>query len=717
MKYPKLDTPFKIGNVEIRNRFVMLPMTIEKTENYAIGEDLINFYEQRAKGGAGLIEIGSCYVCDCFDTEPKYHTTTGAVGVWDDQFIPGLKATADACHKHGAKLAAQLQLCYEWRLDGTQPLLSYAPSKDVMSGPFVGMPEREFTVEEIHQVVEQYGQAARRCKEGGIDIIEIHAGIGYMVMRFISKYSNHRTDEYGGDTKGRCKLLTDIIDEIHKTCGEDMPILVRYSADDLMPGGQRVEDLKEVIEVVEAHGVDAWSIQAGFHEAPRPVANQLVPEGEFIYLSKEAKKYTKLPCFPGTRINHLDVCEKILTDGSGDAAGMARHWIAEPEMGVKVHEDRIDEVKPCIVCSRCLDNIFIGKPCKCSVNPNVYFSQYGLPEEHPATDTDKKILIIGAGAAGCEAARNLKLRGYNNITVVDQKKKVGGLLNLAQVLNDEIIPLTAWYQNEMKRLGIDVRLNTKADANFVANFGADEVIVATGPETSSPDVPGKNNKNVIDSHALKELVEGHNTPGMGFMWGLSCLGMGMLGAPLPLMQWGLGTHILVKKNLVVIGGGFAGIEVASSMHEGRNVTVVEPRKKAGDQIGIIDKNPELRALKSAGVRIMTDTKVVAYTKEGVVVEATADTKDNMKTEYKQGQQTTIPADTIICGTEMVDNTSLYDEVLAKGIDADHVHIIGGGAPHKEDKIGPVADADPYKTPEFKRVLESVRDGYILGMTL
>ncbi|MDO5334811.1 MAG: FAD-dependent oxidoreductase [Coriobacteriia bacterium] len=189
------------------------------------------------------------------------------------------------------------------------------------------------------------------------------------------------------------------------------------------------------------------------------------------------------------------------------------------------------------------------------------------------------------------------------------------------------------------------------------------------------------------------------------------------GHPLPLMQWGLGTHILVKKNLVVIGGGFAGIEVASSMHEGRNVTVIEPRKKAGDQIGIIDKNPELRALKKAGVRIITDTKVCAYTKEGVVVEALVDTKDNMKTEYRQGQKTTIPADTIICGTEMVDNTSLYDELLRQGMDAKHVHIIGGGAPHKEDKIGPVADADPYKTPEFKRVLESVRDGYILGMTL
>lgn len=698
MKYEKLNTPFKIGNVELRNRFVMLPMTIEKTDNYHVGDDLCDFYEQRAKGGAALIELGSCYICDCFDTHPKYHTTTGAVGVWDDCFIPGLTRTAEVCHKHGAKLAAQLQLCYEWRPDGTHELLSYAPSKDVVSGPFVGMPEREFTKEEIQLVVKQYGDAALRCQKAGIDIIEIHAGIGYMVMRFISKYSNHRTDEYGGSTENRCRLLTDIIDEIHRQCGDDYPILIRYSADDLMPGGQRVEDLKEVIECVEAHGIDAWSIQAGFHEAPRPVANQLVPEGEFIYLSKEAKKYTKLPCFPGTRINHLDVCEQILLDGSGDAAGMARHWIAEPEIGIKVAEGRSEEVRPCIVCSRCLDNIFVGKPCKCSVNPNVYFSQFGLPQDKPAENPNKKFLIVGAGPSGLEAARTLKMRGYKNVTVVDQKKKPCGLLNLAQVLNDELPPLVDWYNNEIKRLGIDVRCNTKATPEFIKNFGADEVILAVGPETVSPDVPGKNNKNVIDSHALKELVEGKNTPGMGFMWGLSCFGMGILGAPLGLMKWGLGTHLLVKKRMAVIGGGFAGIEVASAMNEGREVTVIEPNKKAGAEIGIIDKNPELRKLKKEGVKILTSTKVKAYTKEGVLC------------EDAEGKQFTVPADTIIAGTVCVDNTALYDMVKA-----DNVHLIGNASPH--DGWEGVKENDPYKTDEYKRCLEAVRDGYLVGMKL
>ena len=610
MKYEALTTPFKIGNVEIRNRFVMLPMTIEKTDNYAIGDDLIDFYEQRAIGGAGLIEIGSCYVCDCFDTHPKYHTTTGACGVWDDCFIPGLTRTAEACHKHGAKLAAQLQLCYEWRPDGNTELLSYAPSKDVVSGPFVGMPEREFTI----------------------------------------------------------------------------------------------DDLKEVIEVVEKHGVDAWSIQAGFHEAPRPVANQLVPEGEFIYLSKAAKQYTKLPTFPGTRINHLDVCEKIIEDGSGDAVGMARHWIAEPEIGLKVKEDRAEEVRPCIVCSRCLDNIFVGKPCKCSVNPNVYFSQYGLPQDHKVSgdEAKKKILIIGAGPAGLEAARTMRMRGYTNVTVVDQKKKACGLLNLAQVLNDELPPMVDWYNNEIKRLNIDVRLNTEVTPAYIKDFGADEVILAVGPETVSPDVPGKDNKNVIDSHALKALVEGKGTPGKGFMWTMSCFGMNVLGAPLGIMKWGLGTHILVGKSMAVIGGGFAGIEVASAMNEGREVTVIEEAKKAGAEIGIIDKNPELRKLKSEGVKILTSTKVKEYNKEGVVC------------EDAEGKVFTVPADTIITGTKCVDNTSLYDQM--KGVVPEgHLHLIGNASPHTTwAGVGP---HDPYKTDEYKRLLEAVRDGYLIGMTI
>lgn len=694
VKYEALLKPAKIGNVELPNKMVMLPMTIEKADHNHIGEDLLDFYEQRAKGGAALIEIGSVYVCDIFDTKPKYPTTTGAIGAWDDEFIPGLKACAEVVHKHGSKLAAQLQLCYEWRATAEDELMSYAPSKEVVSGPFVGMPEREFTKEEIKILVKQYGEAARRCKEAGIDVIEIHAGIGYMMMRFISKYSNHRTDEYGGSTENRCRLLCEVIDEIHRTCGDDMPILIRYSADDLMPGGQRVEDLPEVMKIVESHGIDAWSIQAGFHEAPVPVANQFVPEGEFIGLCKAAKEHTSLPCFPGTRINHLDMCEKVINEGYGDMVGMARHWIAEPNIVSHIREGHPELVRPCIVCSRCLDNIFVGKPCKCSVNANVFFNEYGLPQDKPTDDPNKKILIVGAGASGLECARTLVERGYKHVTVVDKKSKPCGLLNMAQVLNPELEWLVDWYKEEIKRLDLDVRLNINATPEYIKDFGADEVILAVGPETVEPDVPGINGKNVISSTALKELVEGHGTPGKGFMWAMSAFGMGVLGAPVGLMRWGMGLHLLVKKRLAIIGGGFAGLEVAHSMMHDREVYVIEEAKSAGSEIGIIDKKVEIRVIKEGGVKILTSTKLKAVSNKGIMVE-------NLET----GEKSNIPVDTVILSLPVVDNTKLWEEM--KGVmGEDHLHIIGNAYNKRpEDKY------------EYKRCLEAVRDGWLLGMTL
>ena len=607
-KYQKLVEPFKIGNVELRNRFVMLPMTIEKVDNYHVTDDLVDFYEQRAKGHAGLIEIGSCYVCDCFGTEPKYHTTTGACGCWDDEFIPGFQRIAEVCHKHGSKVAAQLQLCYEWRASGDDPLLSYAPSKDVPSGPFVGMPEREYTKEEIAEVVKQYGQAARRCKDAGIDIIEIHAGIGYMVMRFLSKYSNHRTDEYGGSAENRARFLCEIIDEIHKTCGDDMPILVRISADDLMPDGNRIADTLELIPIIEAHGVDAWSVQAGFHEAPRPVANQIVPEGEFIDLAKQVKTVTSKPVFPGTRINTLDMCEKVVTEGYGDAVGMARQFIADPDTARKVEEGRPEQVRPCIVCSRCLDNIFIGKPCQCSVNANVWEGvEVGLPQDKPATEK-QHIAVVGAGPGGLEAARVAAERGHK-VTVLEKSDKLAGLLTMAQVLNANIEPLVSYWNEEMKlHPNIEIKLNTKVDVDTLRALNPDQVIVSPGGGIIPIDVPGIDGKNVVKSEDIKAMCNGIVPEGKGMIWKAAVAAIKAQGGTVGFMRMGLnmksGPTAIVGKRVVVVGGGFAGLEVAEAMCDGREIWVIDPAKKLGNGIGIIDKNPTINLLKKKGVHLM-----------------------------------------------------------------------------------------------------------------
>lgn len=691
-KYDKLLEPISIGKVGLKNRFVMLPMTIEKVDNYHVGDDLVDFYEQRAKGGVGLIEIGSCYVSDCFDTTPKYHTTTGACGAWDDQFIPGYRRVAESCHAYGSKVAAQLQLCYEWREHGSDELHSYAPSADVMSGPFVGMPEYELTVDQIQAIVKQYGQAARRCKEAGIDIIEIHAGIGYMVMRFLSKYSNHRTDEYGGDERGRSKFLTDIIDEIHRTCGEDMPIIVRISADDLMPDGNRIEDTLKIIPIVEEHGIDAWSIQAGFHEAPRPVANALVPEGEFIDLAKQAKTVTSLPVFPGTRITGLDMCEKVLAEGYGDLVGMGRSFIADPDIPNKVAAGHPELVRSCIVCSRCLDNIFIGKPCQCSVNANVMHSDLGLPENKPA-ERSKHLVIVGAGPAGLEAARVAAIRGHK-VTVIDHGDRIAGLLNMAQVLNEKIEGYVSYWQNEMKRYdNVTFMLNTEATTDLIKSLDPDEVFVAPGGGVLDLDFPGRDTKYVVSSQDIKDMVAGKVPEGKGLLWRAAVTAIKAQGGTVGFMRMGLnmasGPTAVVGKRLLVVGGGFAGLETAGAMNSNREVTVIDTAKKLGNGIGIIDKNPELRKLKKEGVRLMPLTELVGVSKKGVA------TLRNVET----GETEELEVDTVLLSLGVRANTDLYDKIKAV---------------FPEAKL--LGDAT---TPEGKvfRTLEAVEGGFIAAMAV
>lgn len=691
-KYQKLLEPFKIGKVELQNRFVMLPMTIEKVDNYHVTDDLVDFYEQRAKGGVGLLEIGSCYVCDCFGTEPKYHTTTGACGCWDDQFIPGLKKVADVCHPYGTKVAAQLQLCYEWRASGDDPLLSYSPSMDVPSGPFVGMPEREFTKEEIAILVKQYGEAARRCKEAGIDIIEIHAGIGYMVMRFLSKYSNHRTDEYGGSAENRARLLCEIIDEIHRICGDDMPILVRISADDLMPDGNRIEDTLEIIPIVEKHGVDAWSVQAGFHEAPRPVANQIVPEGEFIDLAKQVKTVTNKPVFPGTRIKSLDMCDKVVNEGYGDAVGMARQFIADPATAAKVKAGHPEQVRPCIVCSRCLDNIFIGKPCQCSVNANVWQGvEVGLPENHPATEK-QHVVVVGAGPGGLEAARVAAERGHK-VTVLDKSDRVGGLLGMAQVLNANIEPLVSYWPEEIKKHPtIEVKLNTKVDIDTLKALNPDQVIVSPGGGIIQIDVPGIDGKNVVKSEDIKDMVAGKVPEGKGMIWKAAVAAIKAQGGTVGFMRMGLnmktGPTAIVGKSVVIVGGGFAGLECAEAMCEGRDIIVIDEAKKMGNGIGIIDKNPTINLLKKKGVKLMPLTKLVEVTKKGAKVK-------NIET----GEEQVLECDTVLTALGVQQNTDFYDEVVKIW---PHAKLIGDAT-----------------TPAGKvyRTLEAVKGGYEASMAI
>ena len=470
-----------------------------------------------------------------------------------------------------------------------------------------------------------------------------------MVMRFLSKYSNHRDDEYGGSAENRARLLTEIIDAVHESC-PGIPIIVRTSADDFMPGGSRIEDLLEIVPIVEKHGIDAWNVQVGFHEAPKPVANFLVPEGEFIHFAKEVKEATDLPVYPGTRITSEKMCEKVVEEGYGDLVGMARSLIADPEFVNKTEAGRTDLIRSCIVCSRCLDHSLLGKPIQCSVNANVTNHDMGLPENKPA-QAKKHVAIVGSGPAALEAARVLDIRGHR-VTLVEKSDRIAGLLNMAQVLNPYLEPYVAYWNALIEEHpNIDLRLNTKATPEYLRSLNPDEVIVAPGGKIIMLDVPGVSNKNVVSSQDVKDLVSGTVPEGKGFLWRSAMQAIKTQGGTVPFMRMGLKMHTLIGKRLVIVGGGFAGLECASSMAEGREVILVEESKKLGNGIGVVDRKPTINALKGKGVKTLTCTKVKEIKKNGILVENT-----------ETHEQTLIECDTILLALGVEEDHALFDEI-------------------------------------------------------
>ncbi|MHB8072396.1 NAD(P)/FAD-dependent oxidoreductase [Desulfosporosinus fructosivorans] len=674
----KLFEPIKIGNVEIKNRTALLPMSTELTNDHYVTDRMVDFYAQRAKGDVGLLTVGTVYVSDFRGTHPLYPPHRGAAGIWSDEFIPGWKKLTSAVRENGGKSCAQLNLYYEWRRSNTLPLEPVGPSEGP-SGPFVSY-VREATVEEIQIMISEFGDGARRAREAGFDVIELHAGIGYGVNRWLSPYSNKRTDAWGGSLENRMRFLLEIIKDCQAKAGTDIPLMVRLSADEYMPGGHTIEDTKKIIPILEKAGIVAFSIQAGFHESERPLVNQFVPDGCIVDLATECKTVTKLPVMAGYRIDSPEMANEIVTQGRADMVGFARALVADPDLVKKYREGRPETIRRCIVCSRCLDNIFVGKHLDCSVNAEVA-STLGKPTP---SSKRKKVAVIGAGPAGMEAARIAAMRGHT-VTLFEKGSRLGGSWNLASILNYRLERPLAWYKQELAKLPIDIRLNTEVTETILDQLKADEIIVAPGGDPIIPDVPGVNGKNVLGGHDIKKLMDGI-PPKKGLLWRFAAIGAKTFSGYHKLMRFALGIPWPLKRRLVVIGGGFAGCEVAFELNKGREVTIIEESKKIGYDIGPIDRKTELNILKQNGVRMEALTKVKEFTRNGV------------KIIKQDGTEGLIEADSVMLSLGVKENKKLYERLSKK---FENVHLIGDG-------VGEGV---------IRRTREAIRDGYDIGMRI
>ena len=642
IKHPHLASPASIGNLELKNRMIMAAMGSNfASEDGHTTDQLIAYYEERARGGIGLIILETSAI-----TWPAGASMPNMIGFSKDEFIPSLQSLTQRIHQHGSKIAAQLnhsgKIAQEDVIAGRPiPVPSIPKSEpsdmfglltqdEIMNFIKAGGPDgkgpryHELSVDEIQQEVQHFVDAAKRAKASKFDAIEIHAGHGYLISSFLSPAINKRTDEYGGTAEKRARLLVEIISQIKQQI-EDFPVLVRLDANEYrIENGITPADFLITASMAQEAGADAIDVSAygntskgiAFTEAP------LVHEpGGFLDFVKMAKKELTIPIIAVGRIE-LDVAEKGLKNNEFDFLAMGRKVLADPGLPNKVISGQEHLIRPCIYCYVCVSQIFINKPMMCAVNSQLGNEHRSENIIHSTAD-QKKILVIGAGPSGMESARLLAMRGHH-VEVWEKDKDIGGTVRVAALAYEPNGHLINYLKNSLDALGVKIKLRTIATAKSVQAFKPDHVIVAVGANRDAPSIKGKNGRNVFDGEQLRGLLFGSDNNASKKLSLLQQLIL-KIGRASQLLRNISALRFLSKiwmpisKNIVVIGGDLVGLELAEFLVErGRTVKVLEPSGSLGPNLSIVRRSRVVHMLKEHGVDLLTNVEVQEIYDQGVL---------------------------------------------------------------------------------------------------
>jgi len=571
----KLFAPITINNIEIRNRIVMPGMeTNFGDENGDITDKNLAYYELRAKGGIGLIIVEATY----FDKVGR--GTQNMLSIEKDSQIPKLSKLAEVIKSHGARTIVQI---YHAGIQATSFLTGeqiVGPS-DIPS-KLTGVVPKPLTKKMIKKIISNYANASFRIKRAGFDGIEIHAGHGYLLNQFFSPLYNKRTDEYGGSFENRIRIALEVLKAVRARCGNDFIICFRINCRDFIEGGLEVEDMTKIAVKLEEGGVDLINITAGIFDSPYypvvPFMNQ--PKGVYSDYAAEIKKAVKRTpiCVVG-RINTPEIAEEILQKGKADMVAMGRAIIADPYFPEKIKQGKREAMRVCPACNACLNQILIEEQLKCAINPNVLKTY----EEITPSENKQKVLIIGAGPAGLEAATVATIRGHD-VTVIDEKDKIGGSLNIASAapMNFELENVNLNYQYAINQYGLNIRLNTPYSIEIIEELKPDVVILATGSESILPNLQGLES---IKVYNFAEVLNGKIPEG---------------------------------SNIAVIGGGMVGIEVANFLsNKGKFVSLIEENAVLGaDLYSLVGSELVQCTYDDKFVNVFTNTTIdVVYEKK------------------------------------------------------------------------------------------------------
>lgn len=653
----KLYTPVTVNKLELKNRVVMSPMSVGHTVNGFITDDTIEFYKRRAQGGVGLIIFANMQ----WD-KVRYNPSHGAM-LTDEKYIPQLKKMTDVIHENGSKMFAQLMHTGRCaKRDSIQGEQAVAPS--AIPGRYTGfeMP-RELTVDEIHEFIQWQRDAAVIAKKAGFDGIELETNSGYLYGQFWSPATNHRTDEYGGSLENRNRFMVETLAALRDAVGPDYPITLRVSGADFIDGGCSGDDIAEICEILDKTGyVDAFSIAAGWHESGVPLITMEVPHGGWSYLGRQIKARVKAPVAQGMRMNPT-LAEELVERGDFDAIVMGRPFLADPDLVNKAIEGRHQEIRPCVGCNaKCIDAVMAGKNLGCIGNyecnrEQELMNEDGLLPTELKSECPENILVIGAGPSGMEFARVAALRGHK-VTIWEKRDRTIGLSLFAATppRRYDIRYLGQWLERECRRLGVDIVLNKEATAEEIisASDKFDRVVLACGSAASIPPFP--RNEEMPIYHAW-DVLDGKARLGKNVV----IIGGGDVGVEVAMFIGEIGTISAEQLRFMMIYNAEPEAKLKQLLNKGvHNVTVVEMGKKFAPDINPGSRWSILARTKQLGVKMLKETRVVEITRDGVAVENDSGT-------------VTLPADTVVVAAGAKPNSALYEALSGK---IDKLNCIG-----------------------------------------
>ncbi len=588
--YERLFSPFSFAGLTAKNRIVMAPMGTGLPEHDGTSNArTLAYYRLRAEGGVGMMTLEASLVSpDAYGVGPELR-------LHGEQFLPGLTELASAIKEYDIPVGIQL-----WH-PGRQTLLGQpiGPSAVPLSSR-TPMPHA-MTIDEIHEMVDWYALSAAIAKEAGFDYVEVHGAHCYLPCEFISPLSNLRDDEYGGSLENRARFPIEVVRAIKERCGADYPVSYRISGEEGAEGGFTLEDSTQVCKWLEEAGVDTISVSAGnWYALHYTIGPMFMPRGYLLHLARAIRAAVSVPVTAAGRLDDPALAEQALADGDADLIAVGRGLIADPDWPVKIRTGHRSDVRPCISCNACVDLVAQAQEARCAVNPEVGRE---LGWEIGEAAVAKRVMVVGGGPAGMEAARIARLRGHD-VSIWDREPELGGKLDVASRAPSKhtVLDFRDYQARKLAELGVHIHTSSVVTSELVAAENPDVVVVSVGADPLIPPIPGADGPNVLDA---QEILHGRVAVAPG-------------------------------EKVVIVGGSATGCETAEwLLGAGAEVTIVEMLPTVGQGIELITRKHLLAELKEQGLTIITRAKVTMIDANEVIYES-----------VETGAQAAIPADRV-----------------------------------------------------------------------